>query len=134
MLFELETNKKVQLYSLQFDNHDMRRLQAEQIICDAASDIGDRGLMGTAAVMLNLDLVITCCTANAHLAGALGVPCWVLLCSDPYWVWLRGRDDSIWYPSVRLFRQQKPNDWRSVIERVRVELDVYAGQLLQTRA
>lgn len=122
ILFELEADPEVQLYSLQFGDDGLHRLDASQLICDCATDIGNRGLLGTATVMLNMDLIITCCTANAHLAGALGVPTWVLLCYDPYWTWLRGRDDSVWYPSVRLFRQAFPGDWRGVIDRVKVEL------------
>jgi Tetratricopeptide repeat len=126
LLFELEADPKVQLYSLQFGDNGLHRLNASQIICDAASDIGDRGLLGTGAVMMNLDLVITCCTANAHLAGSLNVPCWTLLCYDPYWTWVRDRDDSVWYPSMRLFRQRAPGDWRELIDRVKRELSIFA--------
>src|SRR5262249_23681904 len=61
--------------------------------------------MDTAAVMKNLDLVITSDTAIAHLAGALGVPVWVALPQVPDWRWLLGREDSPWYPTMRLFRQ-----------------------------
>jgi tetratricopeptide (TPR) repeat protein len=72
----------------------------------------------TAAVISNLDLVITVDTATAHLSGALGVPVWVLLCHTPDWRWLLNRDDSPWYPSMRLFRQPKWGDWDSVIAKV----------------
>src|SRR5438270_12370617 len=57
------------------------------------------------AVMKGLDLVVSCDTAIAHLAGALGVPAWVALKSAPCWRWMSDRDDSPWYPSLRLFRQ-----------------------------
>lgn len=133
LMFELETDPLVQLYSLQFHDRSLHTLRAEQIICDVAADIGDRGFCGTAAAMLHLDLIITCCTGNAHLAGALGVPTWVLLCHDPYWVWMRGREDSPWYPSVRLFRQKTPGDWREVIERVKTELHAFAKRKLNER-
>jgi hypothetical protein len=71
-----------------------------------------------AAVMRNLDLVITCDTAVAHLAGALGVPTWVALPFAPDWRWQLEREDSPWYPTIRLFRQSKPGDWQGVFERM----------------
>ncbi|MGD1277262.1 MAG: tetratricopeptide repeat protein [Tepidisphaeraceae bacterium] len=71
----------------------------------------------TAALMENLDLVITIDTAAAHLAGAMGKPAWVLLKFAPDWRWLLERTDSPWYPTMRLFRQPKAGDWENVIER-----------------
>jgi Tfp pilus assembly protein PilF len=82
----------------------------------------------TAAVIMNLDLVITVDTAVAHLAGALGKPCWVLL-SDYWqeWRWLEERPDSPWYPGVmRLFRQKIPGDWGPVIADVKTALGYFA--------
>lgn len=76
----------------------------------------------TAALMQHLDLVISVDTAPAHLAGTLGIPTWILLPFVPDWRWLRDREDSPWYPSVRLFRQPRRGDWESVIERVVSEL------------
>ena len=76
----------------------------------------------TAAVIANLDLVVTTDTAVAHIAGAMGKPVWVLLMFAADWRWLRGRDDSPWYPSARLFRQQSPGDWAGVIGRVKQAL------------
>jgi len=73
----------------------------------------------TAAYIMNLDLVITVDTAVAHLAGALGRPVWVLNRFAGCWRWLRGRDDSPWYPSLRLFTQTAAGDWPDVIVRVR---------------
>jgi ADP-heptose:LPS heptosyltransferase len=78
--------------------------------------------MDTAAIMRNLDLVITSDTATAHLAGALGVPVWVALPSTPDWRWLIGRDDSPWYPTMRLFRQTRLDEWGTVFERIAAEL------------
>jgi tetratricopeptide (TPR) repeat protein len=78
--------------------------------------------MDTAAVMKNLDLVISSDTAVAHLAGALGVPVWVALPVVPDWRWLLERDDSPWYPTMRLFRQSQPGQWRPVFERMAEEL------------
>lgn len=72
----------------------------------------------TAALMASLDLVITVDTAAAHLAGALARPVWVLLPFAPDWRWLLERGDSPWYPSMRLFRQKTPGDWRGAISEV----------------
>jgi len=76
----------------------------------------------TAAMMMNLDLIISVDSSPAHLAGALGRPVWVALTSVPDWRWLLGRDDSPWYPTMRLFRQQKRGDWKGVVERMREAL------------
>jgi len=76
----------------------------------------------TAALVAGLDLVISVDTSICHLAGALGVPTWTLLDSAPDWRWLTGRDDSPWYPTMRLFRQRRPGEWAEVVERVRQEL------------
>ncbi len=74
--------------------------------------------MDTAALMKCLDLVITSDSALAHLAGALGVPVWVALSIAPDWRWLLHREDSPWYPTMRLFRQQTAGDWNGVIARM----------------
>ncbi len=87
-------------------------------------DLSDRleTLCDTAAVMKNLDLVISSCTSVAHLAGALGVPVWTVLQFVPDWRWFLERSDSPWYPTMRLFRQKKPGDWDEVFERVATAL------------
>jgi hypothetical protein len=72
--------------------------------------------LDTAALVLNLDLVISVDTSVAHLAGALGKPVWILLPHVPDWRWLMDRDDSP-YPTARLFRQDAPGDWSAVISR-----------------
>ncbi len=78
--------------------------------------------MDTAAVISNLDLVITSDTAAAHLAGGLGVPVWLALAKSPEWRWLLEREDSPWYPTMRLFRQQQAGDWAGVLARMKQEL------------
>ena len=78
--------------------------------------------MDTAAVMRNLDLVITSDTAVAHLAGALGVPVWVALGRSCDWRWLDERADSPWYPTMRLFRQARLGDWEGVFAAIAAEL------------
>src|SRR5579871_3985763 len=77
----------------------------------------------TAALIKCLDLVITVDTSVAHLAGALGCPTWILLPFTPDWRWMLGREDSPWYPAVRLFRQDRGRDWTPVVQRVRGELE-----------
>ncbi len=82
----------------------------------------------TAAAMTALDLVISPCTSTAHLAGALGRPVWIVLASVADWRWFRGRDDSPWYPTARLFRQDAAGDWSGPVARMRAELERMARQ------
>jgi tetratricopeptide (TPR) repeat protein len=82
----------------------------------------------TAALVARLDLVITVDTSVAHLSGALGKPTWLLLPSAPDWRWLLEREDSPWYPTMRLFRQARFGDWATVAERVRKELVALRAQ------
>src|SRR5206468_10739396 len=81
----------------------------------------------TAAVMTLLDLVITADTSVAHLAGALGVPVWLALAKIADWRWLFDREDSPWYPTMRLFRQSSLGDWKSVFDRMAAELRQQTG-------
>jgi hypothetical protein len=85
-------------------------------LVDLGSEIGD--FADTAAIIDQLDLVITTCTAVAHLAGALGRPVWTMLCRDADWRWLVDRTDSPWYPTMRLFRQRRSGDWAGVVDDV----------------
>jgi hypothetical protein len=87
---------------------------------DPTADLGD--FADTAALIANLDLVISVDTSVAHLAGALGRPVWLLSRFDGCWRWLLDREDSPWYPTLRLFRQPAPGDWDSVIMAVRAAL------------
>jgi Tfp pilus assembly protein PilF len=92
--------------------------------------LGERlaDLADTAAIIAMLDLVITIDTSIAHVAGALGKPMWVLLPFSADWRWLRGRSDSPWYPTARLFRQPAPGDWQSVVWQVAAALAQDPGQ------
>src|SRR5690606_1242356 len=80
-------------------------------------DFGD-----TAKVMAQLDLVITVDTAVAHIAGALGRPVWTAMPSVPAWRWMFGREDSPWYPTMRLFRQQVQGKWPELFGRIAAAL------------
>jgi hypothetical protein len=101
---------------------ELRALPAE-VVGLAPEETGARDFADTADVVAGLDLVISVDTAAAHLAGAMGKPCWVLLPALwQDWRWLRGRSDSPWYPSVRLVRQQTPGDWTPELARIRREV------------
>jgi predicted negative regulator of RcsB-dependent stress response len=104
---------------------DLARLP-EGLVTDLALELRD--FAETAAAIRNLDLVIAVDTAVAHLAGALGSPAFVLLRERPDWRWLLGRDDSPWYPTLRLFRQRRAGDWEDVLRRVRGVLKRMVGE------
>ena len=101
---------------------------ADRAVLDQRKEILDIGpelksFVDTAAVVSQLDLVISVDTSVAHLAGALDRPVWILLPYVPDWRWLLHRTDSPWYPTARLFRQSETRDWRTVVQQVRTELD-----------
>ena len=75
-------------------------------------------LSETGALAMQMDRIVTVCTAMAHLSGALALPGWVLLSTRGHWLWLTGRTESPWYPSLRLFRQQVEDDWRPIVQQV----------------
>ena len=83
----------------------------------------------TAAVMMSLDLVITCDTSIAHVGGALGRPTWVILPYSPDWRWMLDREDSPWYPTIRLFRQHEFGDWSVVLKKIAEELSRFRAEL-----
>ncbi len=89
-------------------------------LTDLAGELKD--FSDTAAIVANLDLVISIDSAVAHLAGAMGKPVWILLNKGCDWRWLLEREDSPWYPTARLFRQATAGDWQSVVSRVTVAL------------
>jgi hypothetical protein len=85
-------------------------------------DAGPDAFVDTAALMENLDLVVTCDTSIGHLAGALGRPTWVALKKQANWRWFVDRADSPWYPTVKLYRQQQADVWDDVFERMAADL------------
>ena len=86
-------------------------------------DAAGGAFLDTAAIMTQLDLVVTVDTAAAHLAGGLGVPVWVALSAVSDWRWLREREDTGWYPTMRLFRQTQVGDWATVFTRMARQLE-----------
>ena len=109
-----------EFWTLQGDTaaNDARRWIKAGMIRDARAVCRD-GLVSLAATIANLDLVITVDTLAAHLAGALGKPAWVMLQYSADWRWMTAREDSPWYPTIRLFRQPKPGDWSVTVDTVR---------------
>ena len=112
----------IQLYGLQKGNvADQARTFSGSVnvinLCEESTNFAD-----VAAAMENLDLIISVDTALAHLAGAMGKPVWVLIPFVSDWRWLLAREDSPWYPTMRLFRQTKKNEWDDVFQRVAEEL------------
>jgi Flp pilus assembly protein TadD len=100
-------------------------------LLDVMDDVRD--FADTAAIVANLDLVISVDTSVLHLAGAMGKPVFLLDRYDNCWRWLSGREDSPWYPSLRIFRQQHSGDWAPVIARVATALAAAAGRPSRTR-
>lgn len=123
LLLDLLEHPHIWAYSFQLgpSEDDIRKNGANRLVYNLAPQMM-RGLAVTGTALQKMDLVITACTSIAHLCGALGVPCWVLLPYDAYWVWLQERSDSPWYPSIRLFRQKKPGDWAQVLRDVQTAL------------
>jgi tetratricopeptide (TPR) repeat protein len=119
-------DRGARLYALQTEirEGDRAALAAMPQIVSLGGGFSD--FADTAAVIAELDLVISVDTALAHLAAALGRPTWVLLTFVPEWRWLLGREDSPWYPTARLFRQPAHGDWEAVIARVGEELRAFA--------
>ena len=112
----------VRLFSLQKGPGTEQLLAAKErfMLPDLGSRFGT--FQDTAAVLVNLDLVLTVDSAVAHCAGALGVPVWVLVPYAADWRWLLERADSPWYPTMRLFRQKEPGNWSEVFDRIVVAL------------
>jgi ADP-heptose:LPS heptosyltransferase len=113
----------VTFYSLQKGPRaaDLAATGAGALIEDLSPRLDDFAV--TAAVLMQVDLVVSVDTAVVHLAGAMGRPAFVLLPFAADWRWLRRREDSPWYPTLRLFRQEKPGDWRDVVRRLRSAIE-----------
>jgi ADP-heptose:LPS heptosyltransferase len=126
MFSSLAGHKNIIFYSLQKGEaaKEAKNPPPGMYLLDYTEEIKD--FSDTAAFVENLDLIIAVDTAVAHLAGALGRPVWVLLPFNQDWRWLLNRQDSPWYPTMRLFRQPNPGDWESVIKKVANELTTFS--------
>ena len=118
----LADNPEVLLFSLQggVSQKDIEQAGAASLVHDVGRGIFD--FAEAASVLTQLDLLITIDAPLAHLAGGMGLPAWVLLPYNADWRWGDGRADTPWCPSLRLFRQQSPGDWRSALAQVRTSL------------
>jgi tetratricopeptide (TPR) repeat protein len=116
----------VRLFSLQIGPGMQELTAAAFPVVDLGGQFDPNALDDLAAALMDMDLVVSIDTAVAHLAGALGLPVWTLLCFAPDWRWLLDRSDSPWYPTMRLFRQNKLGAWTDVLERVAAELPLFS--------
>jgi Tfp pilus assembly protein PilF len=126
MLHSISNMQGARLISLQkgYGTEQLGGLPDGMNVEDLGADFDGRAnaFLDTAAVMESLDLIITCDTSIAHLAGALGRPTWIALKHAPDWRWMLDREDSPWYPSVRLFRQKNRGHWEDAFDPMLQEL------------
>lgn len=115
-MLPLIADPSIEFYGLQVGPRSADLSRSETGVIDLSESLADFG--ETAAAIEALDLIITVDTAVAHLSGALGKPVWLLLPHVPDWRWQLDRDDSPWYPTMRIFRQRQRGDWEDVITRV----------------
>jgi ADP-heptose:LPS heptosyltransferase len=101
---------------------------------DFGTDSGNDDIYEAARIIAGLDLLITIDSMPAHLAGAMGVPTWLLLHSGCDWRWMETRTDSPWYPTMRLFRQKIVGDWEPVIAQVKQQLECILVEKSRTAA
>ncbi len=117
--------REITFVVLQKGNNENEFMRGKNLI-DITSDIDIQdGFIDTVSIIENLDLVISVDSAIAHLAGSLGKPTWLLLNYVPDWRWGLGGENTDWYPSMRIFRQEKPGDWSGLLKTVRAHLKEY---------
>ena len=119
-------NNQIEILSLQkgWGSEQIKACSFKEKFIDCQSQIDMTwDFSENAAIIANCDLIITCDTSIAHLAGGMGVKVWLLLKNIPYWTWGMKIDNTFWYPSMRLFRQTKRHDWAEVMDEVAIELD-----------
>ena len=122
----IATLPNLQLISLQkgYGSEQLKNMPHGMQVVDLGDELDkDGAFLDSSAVMMNLDLVITCDTALAHLAGTLGIKTWVALKYVPDWRWMLHRQDSPWYPSLKLYRQEKMDDWVPVFHQMQIDIN-----------
>ena len=125
MLGLIRSHADYEWYNLQTDctAEEEKELVSAGVRCFPG---GVNSFADTAALVANLDVVVSVDTATAHLAAALGKPTWIMLNNyAPCWRWLLNRDDTPWYATARLFRQPQMGDWATVVERIRLHLKLF---------
>ena len=124
-LFDME---HIAFYGLQFgeDARELDAYTARENVHSLANVLG--GFDHTAAIIEQMDVVLSIDTYIVHLAGAMNISAWIMLPYAPDWRWFLDRSDTPWYPGARLFRQQVPGDWASVIDTIRPKLEVLIAQ------
>ena len=118
----------IEFFSLQLDGADEVKQMASAGFHVTDHVAGLRSFDESAALICNMDLVITVCTSVAHLSGALGVPTWLMLDVNPHWVWMLERSDSPWYPSMKIYRQHQYANWSTALEQIRADLLTLVSQ------
>ena len=118
----------IEFFSLQLDGADeVKQLASSGFrVADHVAEL--LSFDESAALICNMDLVITVCTSVAHLSGALGVPTWLMLDVNPHWVWMLERSDSPWYPSMKIYRQHQYANWSTALEQLRADLLTLVSQ------
>ncbi len=112
----------IKFFTLQPDTRDEFLAATDNAGVDFGRELDKSSFEEAAALIMNLDLVITSCTSIAHLAGALNKPVWIVLPFSADWRWLTNREDSPWYPNTRLFRQSQRGNWSEVIQHIEKKL------------
>ena len=118
-LLDLLSNSRFEWWNLQ---GGQAAEQADSYPLNCSRELRDGGVIGLAREISTMDLVISIDTLASHLAGALGVPTWLLLKHDADWRWMKDRADSPWYPATRCFRQARPGQWEGVMREVMMAL------------
>ena len=119
-------NNKINLLSLQkgFGSEQLENCSFREKFVSSQEKINSTwSFLENSAIIANCDLIITCDTAVAHLAGGMGKSVWLLLKDIPYWTWGLSSEKTFWYPTMKLFRQNKKNDWEELMDRVCLELN-----------